>query len=828
MGIKYIDAKRLRRILISGAKWVKKHENYLNELNVYPVPDGDTGSNMSMTLETMKNDLENDTTKKSSMSEVKDVIEEAVLMGARGNSGTILSQIITGFIRGIEDKKRLEVKDLAQALDSARDVAYQAVDTPVEGTILTVIRRISEKANEIKGTTESLDEMLEILTTTAKEAVDDTPNLLEKLKEAGVVDSGAMGLYYFFVGMSKALLEIEEIVTRETEEKSFDSKINNITHDPAEIHYKYCTEFIIRNSNFNIDKFKEDILKLGDSAVFAQTSKKFKIHVHTNNPGQALELAVIHGDLEKIKIENMKLQNEGLISSEKDQTKIFSNHKPNLSKYSYVILADTYKLKDEFLNAGADVVLLGGQSQNPSVQDILNAIAKVSSNKQIVILPNNKNVVATANIASEKTEKNVIVVPTKTMLEGYFYLNNYYNILSNVKEEEKENYSIEVTRAIRDTQVDGLTIKNGDYIALVNTKIKHCNSSLSELVSELKNTYITNKTTSVVLVEGKEKDEDIANIFKECKNIKLIDGDQENYYYYIYVTNKPDNLPEFAFVTDSSSELSEDEMKGLHIYMTPIRLESNGVHYKDGVDITKEEFWKKLVEEDAVFKSAQPSPRELMNLYTNLLNKGYKKVVVVNISSNMSGTFKTAKMVVNNLNKEKDIVLYDTQLVSLPLGIMIKEAAKRSLNHESLEQILKWCDKFKAKNKTLIPVDSLKYLERGGRISKVAKSVGDFLNLTPIVTISQGSMAVEKKVFGDKSALNFIINYVEKIAQKQSLYLYAAWGGTQKELENINILLERFKNNPKITIVNKPYIIGPTVGTHAGPIYAVCIVPKLL
>ena len=176
MGIKYIDAKRLRRILISGAKWVKKHEDYLNELNVYPVPDGDTGSNMSMTLETMKNDLENDTTKKSSMSEVKDVIEEAVLMGARGNSGTILSQIITGFIRGIEDKKRLEVKDLAQALESAKEVAYQAVDTPVEGTILTVIRRISEKANEIKESTDSLDQMLDTLKTTENEDVDDNQN----------------------------------------------------------------------------------------------------------------------------------------------------------------------------------------------------------------------------------------------------------------------------------------------------------------------------------------------------------------------------------------------------------------------------------------------------------------------------------------------------------------------------------------------------------------------------------------------------------------------------------------------------------------------------
>ena len=202
MGIKYIDAKRLRRILISGAKWVKKHEDYLNELNVYPVPDGDTGSNMSMTLETMKNDLENDTTKKSSMSEVKDVIEEAVLMGARGNSGTILSQIITGFIRGIEDKKRLEVKDLAQALESAKEVAYQAVDTPVEGTILTVIRRISEKANEIKESTDSLDQMLDTLTTTAKEAVDDTPNLLEKLKEAGVVDSGHFSATPFHVPLS--------------------------------------------------------------------------------------------------------------------------------------------------------------------------------------------------------------------------------------------------------------------------------------------------------------------------------------------------------------------------------------------------------------------------------------------------------------------------------------------------------------------------------------------------------------------------------------------------------------------------------------------------
>lgn len=206
-------------------------------------------------------------------------------MGARGNSGTILSQIIAGFLKGIGDKKRLEQKDLIIALQSAKDVAYSAVDTPVEGTILTVIRKINDKAQELINTDLSLNDLLEELTIAAKDAVDETPELLPKLKEAGVVDSGAMGLYYFFIGLSKSLTELDEISSIETNEKDFSSKLQDITHDPAEIKFKYCTEFIIRNADFDIPKFKEDILKLGDSAVFAQTSKKFKIHVHTNNPG---------------------------------------------------------------------------------------------------------------------------------------------------------------------------------------------------------------------------------------------------------------------------------------------------------------------------------------------------------------------------------------------------------------------------------------------------------------------------------------------------------------------------------------------------------------
>lgn len=827
MGIKYIDAKRLRRILIGGAKWVKKHEDYLNELNVYPVPDGDTGSNMSMTLETMKNDIEGSTTKKSSMTEVIDVVEESVLMGARGNSGTILSQIITGFLRGIGDKKRLESADLAEALQSAKEVAYKAVDTPVEGTILTVIREVSEKAIEIKDGVETLDKMLEVLTTTAEEAVNKTPDLLPKLKEAGVVDSGAMGLYYFFIGISKALTEIDEIVSLEVTEKTFDSTLRDITHDPAEIKFRYCTEFIIRNADFDIDKFKEEILKLGDSAVFAQTSKKFKIHVHTNNPGQALELAVQHGDLEKIKIENMKLQNEGLISSEKEQTKIFVNPKPNFSKYSYVILADSLNLKEEFLALGADVVLLGGQSQNPSVQDVLNAIAKINSNKQIVILPNNKNVISTANIAAEKTEKSVLVVPTKTMMEGYFYLNSYFDTITNTKFNQEFNYSIEITKAVRDTNVDGLAIYKDDYIALVNTKIKHANKNLLDLVNEIKSMYISENTTNITVVEGKDKFEDVKSLLNMSKT-KFILGEQENYQYYIYVENKPENMSEIAIVTDSACDLSEEDIKGLPIFITPIRLEAGGEHYKDGVNLTKDEFWNKLINEEAYFKSAQPSPKELMNLYTSLFNRGYKKIIALNISNALSGTFRTVKMVRSNLNRENDIIQIDTQLVSFPLGVLVKQAAEKAVLKQSVSEISTWAEKFKSKVKAYIVVEDLKYLERGGRITKMARSIGDFLNLKPVLTFSQGTLAVEKKVFGENSALNYLEKNIQEISRKHSIYIYTGFGGSSKQLDNINQILESTKGNNKVTIADKTTHIGATVGAHAGPIYAICMIPKLL
>lgn len=827
MSIKYVDAKRLRRILIGGASWVKKYEDHLNELNVYPVPDGDTGSNMSMTLETMKKAIETETTKKSSMQEVVDVVEEAVLMGARGNSGTILSQIITGFLKSIGTKKRLNVEDIALALKSAKETAYTAVETPVEGTILTVIREVSEHAKEVAETTDNLDEMLEKINIIAKEAVDKTPELLPKLKEANVVDSGAMGLFYFLEGILKTLTEIESIALIETEEKKFSEKISDFSHDPAEITFKYCTEFIIRNADFDIPKFKEDVLKLGDSAVFAQTSKKFKIHIHTNNPGQALELAVAHGDLEKIKIENMKLQNEGLLVSEKEQTKIFVNQKSNFSKYSYVILADSIKLKDEFLNMGADVVILGGQSQNPSVSDILNAIAKINSNKNILILPNNKNVISTANIAADKTEKNVSIIPTKTMLEGYFFIKNSFENIDLLKYENENNYSIEITQAVRDTKVDDIVIKKDDYIALVNTKIKHANSSLSDLVKEINTNYVIDYDF-VTILSGNEDNNEINKEFEFIRKYKMIEANLENYLYYIYVEKKNPNRSKFAIVTDSSADLSDDDIKDLPIYITPLKVDGNNHVYKDGVDLSKEEFWNLLTKEGIMFKTAQPSPKDFSSLYTHLINRGYEKIIGLYISHKLSGTANVATLTAKNLNILDKITIINTDFVSIPLNALIVGVAKKLKNTQNMDEILRYIENVKNKSKTLVAITDLKYLEKGGRISSVQKSIGDFFNLKPIATLTNGRVTIEKKVFGESSQISYFEKTINEIIKTHSIFLYFGSDGSPKSMNALNQLLEKYKNNSKVTVVSKDILVGATVASHTGPAYGISIIPKLL
>lgn len=833
MAIKYLDAKRLKLVFIGGGKWVTKHEELLNELNVYPVPDGDTGSNMSMTLNSMINDLEEKTDDKIKMPELIEVVEEAVLMGARGNSGTILSQVITGFLKGIGDKVKLLPKDVAEALLSAKETAYSAVSEPIEGTILTVIRKISEKAMECADKFEDLVEFLREIVVAGEKAVEETPELLPKLKEAGVVDAGGKGLFFFFEGFYKVATELNllvELQKAQVKENEFDKTIANINHDPESIHFQYCTEYIILNGDFDTEEYKKRVLELGDSAVFAQTSKKFKTHIHTNHPGKAMEIALEYGPLEKMKIENMKLQHDNLqIFSERDEAKIFVNPKIDKTKSAFVILADSENLKDEFLKIGADVVILGGQSKNPSVQEILNAIDKTEK-ENVYVLPNNKNVITTAKMAAEKSQKTVMVLDTKTMLDGYYFLKNKENDIDEVKESAARNYSVEITKAVRDTKVEDLTITKDDFIALVNGKIKYAKKSLKDITDTILADLITKNTITAVVVSGNEKDEESQkNIEEKLSGIKtaIINGNQENYYYYLYIENKDPNMPEIAILTDSVSDLTYEDIEGLPIKIVPLKIDINGELYRDGIEITKSEFWHEMLDNDATIKTSQPSPQDFLNAYNKLFEKGYKKIISIHPSSKLSGTIQAAKVGRSLTNRENDIELIDSLGASLLQGFLVLGAAGKSIRGESFTEIINWVNNFRTKGKLLMIIPDLKYLEKGGRIGKASSTIAGALNMKPILTVNQGEVTVEKKVLGERNAQKYIEKYIERESKKQSVVLMSGWGGTPTELENVVRIYSEVENNPKVSSLILNREIGAVIGAHAGPVYGIFIFPRL-
>ena len=837
MAIKYLDAKRLRVLFSGGGKWVIKHEELLNELNVYPVPDGDTGSNMAMTLNSMITDIEGKTNEKTSMKDFIEIVEEAVLMGARGNSGTILSQVITGFLKGIGEKTKLLSADVAQALSSAKETAYNAVSEPVEGTMLTVIRKVSEKADECASKIDDLVVFLKELMEAANKAVEETPELLPKLKEAGVVDAGGKGLFFLFEGFYKIATElniIAELQKSQVKENEFDKTIANIDHDPESIKFQYCTEYIILNGDFDTEEYKKRVLELGDSAVFAQTSKKFKTHIHTNHPGKAMEIALEYGPLEKMKVENMKLQHDNLqIFSEKDEAKLFVNKNINKTDSGYVILADSENIKDEFLKEGADVVILGGQSKNPSVQEICSAIEKVDK-KNIYIFPNNKNVIATAKLAAEKSDKNIIVYGTKTMLEGYYCLKNREEDIEELKNTEKRNYSIEITKAVRDTKVDDLVITKDNYIGLVNGKIKYTAATLKELVEEMLNKLVTVNTITAVVSEGKDKNEEAKNLIKEKLNkIKTtyINGEQDNYNYYIYIENKDPNMPEIALLTDSVSDLIPEDIIGLPIKIVPLKIDLNGELLKDGVEMSKDEFWQKIVnsrdEEDLKLKTSQPSPQDFLNAYNKLFEKGYKKIISVHPSSKLSGTAQAARVGRSLTNREDDIELVDSMGGSLLQGILVLEAAKKAVKKESFGEIINWINSYKNKGKLLMIVPDLKYLEKGGRIGKAGSAIAGMIQLKPILTVSQGEVTIEKKAIGERNAQKYIEKYVKDESRKQSLVVCTCWGGGPEELENISKMHSEIGESSKITFAILNRQIGAVIGCHTGPVYGVFMFPKL-
>ena len=540
-----IDAILLKDMIISGANNLIKEKNLIDKLNVFPVPDGDTGTNMSLTIESAVKELEK--SEVSDISSVGKAITKGSLMGARGNSGVILSQLLRGFAKSIEGKKEINIEDLALALDSAREVAYKAVIKPVEGTILTVVRETAEYAMQTYKNESDMKSFLEKLIEKSNSSLNNTPELLKALKDANVVDSGGKGFVVFFEGMYMAFIGEHVSIDKDKIQKESLFAEEDIHIFEGELEFGYCTEFMVNSDLVSPEDFKDEIEGFGDSLIVVGDDGLIKVHIHTNNPGEVMEKGIKYGNLDRIKIENMRMQHEERLTqnqSSKEQPKIENVIEKNFGIISVAMGSGISQIMKDF---GVDHIIEGGQTMNPSTKDFLEAIEKIDADK-IFILPNNSNIIMAANQAKDISEKTIAVIPTKTIPQGFQALMNMSLQGDFLENENSMKESIElvktgqVTYAVRDTISNGRDIKKDDIIGIGEKEIVASGSSVSEVTKELLEALIDEDSEIVSLFYGSDVDKKEAETLLETLqdeysdiDVELYEGGQPLYYYIISV-----------------------------------------------------------------------------------------------------------------------------------------------------------------------------------------------------------------------------------------------------------------------------------------------------
>ena len=537
--MKIINAKMLKEAIISGNNNLQNHRDLVDKLNVFPVPDGDTGTNMSLTMASAIKEL--NTVNDNEIASISKAITKGSLMGARGNSGVILSQILRGFSKYIEDKDELTTTDLAGALKNGSDTAYKAVIKPIEGTILTVIRETSDAALVIAKKEDSIIPFFEAVIESANASLERTPELLKSLKEANVVDSGGKGLLCIFEGMLKAFKN-ENIELQHQSEKSYEEMTMDTPPMRLEdITFAYCTEFILKTNKIDDIQIRNLMMPLGDSLAVVSYDDIIKVHVHTNEPNKALEIALQYGRLETIKIENMIAQFEAT------QAQAAQESIEEEKEYGIISTSMGKGIANIFKDLGVDHIIEGGQTMNPSTEDFMKAVESINA-KNIVILPNNSNVIMAANQAKELSEKNIIVIPTKTVPQGISSLMSFD--ADNSPEENEANMKDaisvvktgQITYAVRDTVINDIEVQKGNYIGIADGTLSISSKDIIEATLKTVETLCDDETAIITLYYGEDITEEEAQEMQSIIidkysdiDVEIYEGSQPLYYYLVSV-----------------------------------------------------------------------------------------------------------------------------------------------------------------------------------------------------------------------------------------------------------------------------------------------------
>lgn len=555
MKVTEISASQFQEMVEAGAKRLQVNAEYVNSLNVFPVPDGDTGTNMNLSMTSGATAVVNSASEK--VGELANVLAKGLLMGARGNSGVILSQLFRGFSKAILDVDTLNAEELAQAFVHGVETAYKAVMKPVEGTILTVARE-SAKAGERKA--KQTDDVIEVMTAVVKygkKALDKTPDMLPVLKEVGVVDSGGQGLLFIYEGFLSALNgEFQADETYEPSPAEMDEMVNAEHHRSIQgqlatedIKFGYCTEIMVRlgegptvDSKFDYDAFRNYLDGIGDSLLVVNDDEIVKVHVHTEHPGEVMNYGQKFGALIKVKVDNMRLQHETILEHD-EEVAAFEAMPAERKPFAVIAIAAGEGVQELFKSLGADFVISGGQTMNPSTEDILKAIEEVNA-EQVVILPNNKNIFMAADQAAEVADIPVAVVPSKTVSQGMTAMLAFNGDQS--LEENKQAMtemldsvvSGQITNAIRDTAIDGVEIHEGDYLGMIDGKIVLSEADKYQAAFDTLTKMISEDIEIITIIIGEEGTQAEAEKLSEAieasypdLEVEIHDGKQPVYPY---------------------------------------------------------------------------------------------------------------------------------------------------------------------------------------------------------------------------------------------------------------------------------------------------------
>ncbi|WP_019242350.1 MULTISPECIES: DAK2 domain-containing protein [Bacillus] len=533
MSITSIDGKRFAEMIILGANQLSANAKLVDALNVFPVPDGDTGTNMNLSMTSGAKEVEGHI--QEHIGKVGSALSKGLLMGARGNSGVILSQLFRGFAKKIEAKAEINSTEFAAAFAAGVETAYKAVMKPVEGTILTVAKDAARAAVESATKNEDIVAVMEDIVKEANASLKRTPDLLPVLKEVGVVDSGGQGLVFVYEGFL-AQLKGEKVNLAASAQPSMESLVSAEHHmnvqghmSNEEIVYGYCTEFMVRfekdKKTFNEEDFRNDLSGYGDSLLVISDDEIVKVHIHSEQPGECISYGQKYGSLIKVKVDNMREQYSSVYGNEpaEQQAPVLTKKK---EEYGIVTVAMGSGISDLFKSIGAKAVIEGGQTMNPSTEDIVKAIKEVNA-KNVIILPNNKNIIMAAQQSVDLVDENVIVIPSKTVPQGMSALLAFNPSLDAEANEKNMTESLsqvktgQITFAVRDTSIDGLEIENGDFMGIVEGKIKNKNKDKLLAAKELLGNMIDEDTEILTIIYGEDVTEEEVN--------QLVSFVEENY-----------------------------------------------------------------------------------------------------------------------------------------------------------------------------------------------------------------------------------------------------------------------------------------------------------